>query len=268
MGGMAFIKSCKTLKIFKSLARTIYAKLKEYQYRILFRYEKIRGRYYSLIPNSIWEHCHKFKFNIKNLLPAKEYDVCYEASVLLDDKVVQEKRIKKLFLPLYTVELPNAIVIGEDSDMIIHDKELLTDRFYYSPTDKGCVEVRNPFFRKLEDGRLVFAEKTHITLKCGIFLNTRWCGNIYHFIYDAMLKLQWIENDKQYADFPILLGVHSLDEPSRVEILRKINSNGHKVIVLDGNKIYRVENLLVISIEHFFINEQYVNGAPWYGGVF
>lgn len=157
----------------------------------------------------------------------------------------------------------NAIKVGEEIDTAVvlvkdascfafSDVILLDDRHYY------CEIKDDPIIGQASDcsdGYVLKYDKKYCykvkvpsrkqKLKKGIFLSGLFSWNYYHFTYQIIARLQWVEDIA--LDVPLLVDKKVKEIPSFASLLRICNAQNRSIIVLEENVQYAVDNLFLIS---------------------
>ena len=172
----------------------------------------------------------------------------------------------------------NALQIGEEIDTSVvlikgascfaySDIILLNDRYYYS-------EIKdNPIIGRASncaDGYVLKTDKKYYyeleipskmqRLQEGIFLSGLFSWNYYHFTYQIVSKLQWIEVIA--PDVPLLVDRKATEITSFSSLLGICNTQHRPIVVLEENVKYIVEKLYLVSTTTVLLPNYKVGIAP------
>lgn len=98
------------------------------------------------------------------------------------------------------------------------------------------------------------------SLKKGIFLSGLFSWNYYHFTFQIIPKLQWIE--KIAPEVPLLVDGKAEDIPSFASLLRICNVQNRPIVVLEENIQYSVEELYLVSLQTILVPNYKVGVTP------
>ena len=143
-------------------------------------------------------------------------------------------------------------LVKKGSCFAYSDLILLDNRHYYCEIKKDPVIGRAS---NCADGYVLKSDKKHYyevkiptkkqNIKEGIFLSGLFSWNYYHFTYQIVSKLQWVE--KVAPEVPLLVDGKALEIPSFASLLRICNIQNRAVVVLEANVQYAVDELYLVS---------------------
>ena len=146
------------------------------------------------------------------------------------------------------------------------DLILLDDGHYY------CETKDNPIIGRASDcsdGYILTKDKKHYyatnipqrkqSLTNGIFLSGLFSWNYYHYTYQIVAKLQWV--DKIPPEVPLLVDGKVDEIPSFASLLRICNTQHRSVIVLEESVQYKVDELYYVSSQTILL-PNYKIGIP------
>lgn len=167
------------------------------------------------------------------------------------------------------INYENAMRVGEaiDTSVVLvkgascfaySDIILLNDRYYFSEIKDNPIIGRAS---NCEDGYVLKTDKKYYyeveipskkqRLKEGIFLSGLFSWNYYHFTYQIVAKLQWVETIA--PDVPLLVDKKATEIPSFASLLGVCNTQHRPIVVLEEKVQYAVENLYLVSATTFLL---------------
>ena len=153
------------------------------------------------------------------------------------------------------------------------DLVILDDGHYY------CETKDNPIIRQVSDcsdGYVLKQDKKYFCmvdiprqkqcLKKGVFLSGLFSCNYYHYTFQIIPKLQWIE--KVDPDVPILVDRNVEEIPSFACLLSICNVQNRPVVVLEEDVQYSVEELYLVSLQTVLVSKYKDGVVPSVGGCY
>lgn len=134
----------------------------------------------------------------------------------------------------------NLITVGNKalSDMAYMDRE--KNRYDISA---GCIIGAHRKGRWLQ----VAYRATDVVIDEAISCIGWACTNYYHFMFEILSRLMYVDGREEYRDFPILVDAGALAIPQMREMLDRVNIYRHPIISIGGYKRVHVRNLVYVS---------------------
>ena len=215
---------------------------------------KVRGLY---------SYC-KENDGIIEMVEANEYHLCRkpaqtETEFEQDKEFEQRKGFK-----IYTSRIYNAIVAG-GMDAVIKDGDYLTDRMEW---DKNGVMMHLPDCVKAADGKECLIKYDLKKLKHiprGINLIKMWGVNYFHFTFEVISRMQYIDSIPEYKDYPLIMDEEVFQDKKNEELLKWINTDKHPIIKINRRQLYLVEELIIPAVHAWSMHdfEEQRKGYGW-----
>lgn len=225
---------------------------------------------YSLKQN---HHVYVFAHRVKTLITKKiKIDVykkqtikMYCKSHNIYYKILVDEKDRKIYIPkyyesnddfqvksikspqIYSVRLENVSIIGGNS-FILKDNLILYDVFDTDTENRYDLRF-NSIFSISKKGEV--GVKSNISdvleIEKGIFMIGFGSFNYYHFTVELMSRFKFVNESKEFEDFPLIIDDIVLDIPQFNKILESMNESKREIIYINKNRRYMVKNLGYIS---------------------
>lgn len=165
----------------------------------------------------------------------------YDMSIVNDNSLV---KIKDKFC--YAAVLKDVKIIGGSNLVLLENDKVLYDlkfydknkKFQYSDLGIRCYNG---------DYCLLKINQSNITFDSAIFLAGNFSWNYYHLTYEIFVKFRQIEALKLDVNIPLLVDKICLETPQYKQMLDILNKSNRRVIALEMDKRYVIEQLYYFS---------------------
>ena len=146
---------------------------------------------------------------------------------------------------VYLAKLQNVIVIGENSFFII-EKYCLNDKYELQYKNEFNFQTGNCLSYSDTSCKII-VNKTHTFIKQGISLIGEGANNYYHWFFDLMSKIVYINNHPELKNIPLLVDETVKNHETCLKLLQIMDDYSHKIIFLKRNKSYLIGECFYIS---------------------
>jgi len=238
-----FIK--KKSKIYLKMLRIYYfinnyIKKNKFIYKIclFFRREKIKK--YSVL--SVWEWCKK------NNNPIFLFEPEQVRSILNPSFFEREglERIESYVTPaIYETQLENVCVIGDDDGVLMGE---------YYLNDKVMLEIKNEIdFEKdciqkwQDDSCTIIEKKRKKKISVAIRLLGKAANNYYHFVFDILSRMHYINQMPELDGIPIIIDETLLWHDVYIKLMKYVTIGQHELIPITRGDMYEIEKMYYFS---------------------
>lgn len=205
--------------------------------KILCKFTKNREE--KKIPISVKEYCDS-KGIPRNVLE--------NARVRYEYKAPCFEKSEEDFMPFSTPEIyyskiQNASILGM-TDMIIIEDYILNDRFDFPNSSVMDFCSRNVI--EVGDEFILYAHRTEV-LKEAISLIGTASNNYYHWCFDILSKMAYVNRFPELKDVPLLIDISVSRHSSYLELLRYVDKYTHPIRYVERGCINLVETLHYFS---------------------
>ena len=145
---------------------------------------------------------------------------------------------------IYVSKIRDAVIFGYE-DLICAEDCCLTDRKKQIQGNHYYISRNIPEIKP--DTALVKIHKNPEVIEKGIDLVKMWSGNIYHFSYETLSRLQLVDAVEEYREYPLILDESIVNDSWRKQLLDMVNIYEHPVILVKPHQSYRVKELIYPS---------------------
>ena len=214
----------------------------------------------------------KTKLKIRSMLDSHEklgiYHVnsvknfCKSNNFLI--KVVEEKQLRKVFVPkyfgdlekekicliespeIYIAEMLDVEIIGENC-FILKDNNCLYDMNEMENSHRFDLRFSSLKGINKRNEALIVSAKAEADIKEGIFLIGNAASNYYHLTFEILSKLKYIDSEIKYADIPILIDEITCKVPQFHQLLLCLNKFNREIIQIKKGERYKIDKLIYLS---------------------
>lgn len=152
--------------------------------------------------------------------------------------------VEKITGPIYVAELNDVQIVG-DSDYILKDSWYLNDILVNNDVVCGMPLKLEKYDNKVGISTIDISKSIHID--CGIDLIKMWSANYYHYMVEALSRLQYIDQLYEYNDYPLLIDKAVWGSRHYMDLLNIFNDNHRNIISVAPNQVYTVDKLIYPS---------------------
>lgn len=147
---------------------------------------------------------------------------------------------------IFTVIINNACVIGGSNAVIVGSKII----YQIKEFDVHSNILYSDHAIKAYSNRMALIEyqETDITFDRAIYLGGNYSWNYYHFIYEFLVKFEYIEKNLVLSEIPVLIDKNCLKIKQFRELIRIFNKKRNKIVSIDEGKLYKINNFYFISL--------------------
>ncbi len=160
-------------------------------------------------------------------------------------------KTKKIFFdspPIYLTTFKEADIYGA-TNLITVGSTALSDMAYINRTknryqiEAGCIIGAH------KEGKWLQAayKATNTVIDKAISCMGWACTNYYHFTFEILSRLMYVDGRSEYRDFPILVDAGVLAIPQMKDMLDRVNVYHHPIIPVGEYERVRVRNLVYVS---------------------
>lgn len=155
-------------------------------------------------------------------------------------------QIEKVTSPaIYCTELSDVLVIG-GSNVIISEDYYMNDKFDL-PYSNEFEFATGPVFECHDGICCVEVDKEPKTIKRGVYLLGEASNNYYHWIFDILSKILYLNRLEEYADVPLLIDETVSRHPTCLKMLEYVDRYNHQIRIINSRKAVLVESMVYIS---------------------
>lgn len=143
---------------------------------------------------------------------------------------------------IYLSKIRDAVIWG-DEDLIYADGHLSSDR----KPQNNKYYISNNVLEIHEESAWVREPKNPEIIERGINLIKMWSGNLYHFTFEAMARLQLAEALEEYRTWPLIIDEGALCNKWNFQLFPMLNTYGHPVVIVRQGQPYFVKEMLYPS---------------------
>jgi len=157
-----------------------------------------------------------------------------------------EEQIEKYNSPdIYVASIENVDLIGASNVIIANDK-LLNDAV--SDDKEQRIDIRYSAIKKVINKVAVIEDyDVEAVFEKGIYLVGAASFNYYHLVVEILSRLTFVDYLEEYREYPILVDEVVMRIPQFKSALDCINRYNHPIIVVEKEKKYHVEKLVLPS---------------------
>ena len=146
---------------------------------------------------------------------------------------------------IYVAQIAHVDLIG-GSNVVIADNTLLNDTAAYDMERR--TDICYSAIKKVVNGVAIIEENDDIEyIKHGINLVGAASFNYYHLVVEILSRLTFIDYFEEYREYPILVDEVVMRIPQFKSALERINQLKHPIIVIEKEKKYHIEDLILPS---------------------
>lgn len=143
------------------------------------------------------------------------------------------------------VKLNNISVIPY-SNFIYNENYIFNDKF--DLTYSNFIKFDNFPVYKEHDNKLKFiVKRKKKRISKGIHLIGEASNNFYHWIFDILSKLIYINDNDEFDDYPVLIDETVSINTNLIDFLKLVDLKKHEIVVLKKSKTYLVNELIYVS---------------------
>lgn len=143
---------------------------------------------------------------------------------------------------IYSCVLEDINVLGGD-DLLFKDDYALTDRYTFSVGEH--LVFLNMF--KNKDNTYTLYSKEGFDIEEGIHLMGQGCSNYYHWTFDILGKMAFINKHPELANTPLILSKTISRHENYLKQLKLVDKYNHPVIYVDDGQLCKVKKLYYFS---------------------
>lgn len=197
------------------------------EYKDLLQYCKERGSQYYILDDRTERLCRKKSSTVEEL-----------------ENQYYNDFVNRGVKPVYIAEVNNAIAIGGVDGLIVGD-QFVSD---YIDWFKNSLSLKKLPIDISDWGgnnkKILYRKPNKEDILDAICLLKMWSGNIYHFTFEVIARLGFVDNIEEYKDYPILLDKSISYDSRNIEIIDRLNVNKRQIIWVDEGKTVRVKHLV------------------------
>ena len=145
---------------------------------------------------------------------------------------------------IYVSKIHDAVIWGYE-DLIYAGGCVLTDRKRQIQGNHYYISGNVPEIR--EDACVVKMPASPEIIEKGIDMVKMWSGNIYHFSYETISRLQLADALEEYRSYPLILDEAIIHDKWRLQLLEMMNIHNHDVVLVKQGSPYLVKELIYPS---------------------
>ena len=147
---------------------------------------------------------------------------------------------------IYVAEVKNVTIIGATGILLVNDK-CLFDSIVMDTEQRYAVHFA-AVRKRIKEYVVIETEKEQGKIEKGIFLLGFASYNYYHLTIEILSRLNYIDQMKEYHEWPILVDNIILKIPQYKKLLERVNIYNHPIISIKENEMKMVENLVFPSM--------------------
>lgn len=147
--------------------------------------------------------------------------------------------------PIYYAILENIMIIG-GSNIIIKENQCLNDKLLLSYCDNFIFNT-GPVHEYTYDKSKVEIDVFPKDITEGISLIGEAANNYYHWVFDLMNKIVYINQFEELSDIPLLIDETVSRHSTCINLLNVMDKRHHPIIYLKSNRGYRIKKLHYFS---------------------
>jgi hypothetical protein len=229
-----FIRPCHNLFVFFNKIESFFSRV------FLNRKSSIQ----TFKKKALKQYCRENNFEFFTLEEETLREVCVPKYFEKNDESI----ILSIKSPeIYSVTFFNVEIVAESS-YILKDNFILYDMFDSLSGVRYDLRFGSILsLSKAGDVVIRFNSTERVQIEKGIFLVGFGSFNYYHFTVELMSKFNYINSNKRFSNYPIIVDEIVLEIPQFKELLISLNYSKRKIISLKKNTKYLVSELLYIS---------------------
>lgn len=150
--------------------------------------------------------------------------------------------------PIYLTVFTDIDVYG-DSNLLSKDRVALSDMYYRDKgidrydVEGGCIVSCHKKGKWLR----VAYKRTDVVVEEAINCVGWACKNYYHFTFEILSRLPFVDEYEEYRSMPVLVDAGALRIPQMKDLFDRVNIYKHPVILIEQNSRIHVKRLVYIS---------------------
>ncbi|MEO7140563.1 MAG: glycosyltransferase 61 family protein [Ferruginibacter sp.] len=231
--GPAFLKNSKIFDLSLNLLRGNSVSVLKRKYVTKELFEKQINNSGSIIQSSELTNFYSSIFRIENEF---NYPVKHEAGRFH-----------------YVLELRNPIIIGDSSVVILDDKYALYDILFVK--DNGNIKFSDPAILSTtsEQVYLYYRNVKNNKIKSGILLSGNFSFNYFHFFYEFISRIEYIDSLGLDKSVPFIVDEQSLKYDQFKELIRYFNKDNRGIVAIKKGVSYKIEHLYYAASPNFIV---------------
>lgn len=189
------------------------------------------------------------KFSVLDIFPVNMfyseplYFPDFKSNDLINDKTVSK----------YILKILGAEVSGESNLILLNDRHALYDLMYQ--WNDHNIYYFDPAIKKYSSGKevLTITKNFKSELPSGIFLTGNFSSNYYHFIYEFIARLSYLDQAGLNKTIPLLVDENFNNIPQFKEILDLFNTDKRPIVPLSKNFSYKVFEMYYLSCPNHIV---------------
>lgn len=146
---------------------------------------------------------------------------------------------------IYSTEIDDCVIIG-GSNVILKDGFYLNDKFSLPYMNNfnfsvGPVVCFSSSMSEIDVDR--FPKK----IQKGIYLVGEASNNYYHWVFDILSRLLYLNGNSKYEKIPLLVDETVSRHPTCVKMLEYVDDFSHPIIWIKHERSYRIQSLVYVS---------------------
>ncbi len=235
-------KNSKLYKIIADFINFIEVNKKKNKL-LLFFVDLLVGKKIVILKNSsVREYALEHNLKLKTQEPEKNRQVYVPVvyPIKLTDEVEEYSTYS-----IYSVCINNVIIVGANN-ILVKDGMCLNDKYELSYNDEFNFETGNVLEWDRQNAKVEISRKSR-NIKEGIYLIGEAANNYYHWFFDIMSKLAYINQCEDIKDVPLLIDDTVARRETCLNLLNIIDEQNHKIIFIKRYCSYNVEKLYYFS---------------------
>lgn len=211
---------------------------------------KIRHLLYALLPNlgieiyrkdplSVVSFCRNMNLE-REVLDSSRFQVEYRAPFFESNPSAYVNNVTP---DVYYAKLSNVDVIGVN-DVIISDSFALNDKFDLPDADRIDFETNN-VLRVGSDGYYIIGKRGEPISEAISLLGCE-SHNYYHWTFDLLAKMAYINMFEELASVPVLVDKAVASNQVYLDLLKRVDENNHPIVFVNSGWLRKV------SVLHYF----------------